>query len=329
MHAFRVLASQPVEAGRVRTWQEDVRTRAGPAALALDEAGNRMLLVRLTRHQRVVEDRRSAAVTIERVVLVEDGTERPFVRVRCVRRHLDDVFALLTAEMLQALEEGVDQPDLACAGVLRRWRELLDRPTERGLTDAQVVGLYGELWYLRELVRHDSSALDAWHGPLMARHDFRRGLVAAEVKSTLSATSLQVEVHGFEQLQPPNGGQLYLVTVRLEVAEDGETLADLVEEVVTLGADASVLTALLAAVGAPPTELEQHRGKRFRVRETRCYSVIGDFPRLVPESFVTGRPPGGVVSVSYRIDLTHEPPVPASEDVARGVVQRLARGGDV
>jgi hypothetical protein len=148
----------------------------------------------------VREDRRSAGVQLVTHLLLDGPGVRHFIDVTCPRPHLHEVFSLLVAEMLAAVEADPERPDRAFHRVLDRWRELLDRPPSAAPDDDTVCGVLGELLQLRELVRRNPAALARWLGPTGARHDFEAPGLHLEVKTSRSRGPLLVEIHGLEQL---------------------------------------------------------------------------------------------------------------------------------
>ena len=78
--------------------------------------------------------------------------------------------------------------------------------------------------------------VECWVGPTGGRHDFRRGAIAVEVKTTRAHTSRQVTIHGEDQLDAPDGGALHLHFVRLEeVPSGGASVTSLVDDLLTVG----------------------------------------------------------------------------------------------
>src|SRR5205814_1053724 len=131
----------------------------------LDPQARRHLLVPVPSSIAIAEDRRSSGVHITRRELVDAGGARHFVDVHCLKPHLDAIFSVLIAEMLDALATEPGRPDVTCRRILDHWRELLEREplTRPGLET--LIGLYGELWHLRELTRFRPDAIAIWAGP--------------------------------------------------------------------------------------------------------------------------------------------------------------------
>jgi hypothetical protein len=165
-------------------------------------------------------------------------------------------------------------------------------------------------------------------GPSGGRHDFRSGLTAVEVKTSLRSASQAPRVHvsALDQMVPPEGGRLFLHLVRLERSEGGD---------ISIGALVECIRARLSPAGIEHFNEQLHRvlgtpatltGPTFSTLETRTYEVVAGFPCLTPDSLVGGMPPLGVVSVSYDIQLDAAGSYQVSGDVAVSAI--LMEGGN-
>jgi hypothetical protein len=321
------LAKPPAGLADLRVVETAVSVPDGPVLRGLDVEGHRHLLIPVPAHTPVAEDRTSQGVHIEQRDLLDRGQLRRFGDVHCRIPHLNELFAKIADEMLGVLAEHQGDPIRACSVVLDRFRELLRPEAQRLLGRDQLAGVFAELLILKDIVALDSGRrLDCWTGPGGGRHDFRRGRFAVEVKGTLSREGLLVEIHGAEQLEAPDDGDLWLAVVRLENAPgEGRTVSELVREVLDLGVAESELTAKLAMSGYLTADADAYSHIRFDVRQRRVYLVEDGFPRIIPGSFVSGAVPSGVMRLVYVVDLTNEPPTPLEEDEEMGVLSRIAQ----
>ena len=121
---------------------------------------------------------------------------------------------------------------------------------------------------------------------------------------------------------------LYLHLVRLEMVPDGgQSVSNLVDEILAAGAPAKELFHALATAGIPPAYLHGVDDVRFDVRERVTFPVDERLPRIVPASFIDGARPVGVIDMSYRIDLDHALDWAMDEASYAEVVRQLAAGG--
>lgn len=291
-----------------------IELAVGRILLGLDIHHRRHLLIPVAQNKRITADQRSSGVQIVAHPLLDRGALQPFVDLVCLKPHLHELFSILVNEVLDLLKKDPFRPDEVCRQVLDRWRELLEREPTGSVGIEKLVGLFGELWFLREMVQRNPNAVRCWTGPRGARHDFSIGSLAVEIKSTLSRRGRFVEIHGHEQLEPPENGELYLVVLKLEQEPaSGQSLPELVESIVQYGGDRHTLLQLLAQVDIRLLTLGEYKDIRFRLYESRIYKVNDEFPRITSNSFLGGVLPQGVISLAYQVDLSSEPPEPLSE----------------
>lgn len=207
-------------------------------------------------------------------------------------------------ELLIARIVGGEGLQSALAACLEEFRRLVAGQSRSQLSPG-AIGLLGELLVLRELVRRDPVAIDTWAFPVRERHDFRRGTVAFEVKSTLRSDQSRpvIRISAIDQLDPPPGGALFLYWVRFEAVADGDTTL-----VRVLADIAATLTEeqgreFTALVNREPAAAEL-LGRSFVVQQQQCYRVTQEFPRLSTSRLTAGRLDPGVGKVTYELDLS-------------------------
>lgn len=272
--------------------------------LGLDDDGRPHLLVEADPSD-AVEPSIAALSTRDRQLQIGDEV-RHHLDIVCEVVELSEVFDHFVAAVLERFLESPGDATQVVREVLDRWRSFFAAMGPPPARDT-VTAVVGELLLLRDVTRvSPAEALAVWVGPRGGRHDLRRGAVAVEVKTTRSHTSRAVTIHGEDQLLPPDGGRLYLHLVRLEeVAGLGVCINDLVDDLVELGVPIVGLFDALADAGIPPAALSTVAGIRFDVRERLTFAADDHMPRIIPQSFVGGERPQGVLDVTYRIDLDH------------------------
>lgn len=171
---------------------------------------------------------------------------------------------------------------------------------------SRIVGLVGELLVLADLSANDPMAAMSWVGPEGGRHDFRRGKVAIEVKTSLrqESQSFAVRIAAIDQLEPPEGGTLYLHAVKLEMGEGAAVSVSSLLGAIRASASPQAMARvewLMESLNVP-LDLE---APRFTVGARRTYEVRPDFPRLTNDKLVAGRLDPGLSHVSYELDLAH------------------------
>jgi hypothetical protein len=230
------------------------------------------------------------------------------------------VFERLAGEICERVLARPDEYRTIPQLTLSRWRQLLE-PGKEPLGESGLMGVYGELWVLRQMVAEDPlRRIEHWVGPDRAMHDFRRGAVAVEVKSSSARNGRTVEIHGSEQLAAPTAGCLYLVYVGLRESSAGMTLRELINDLQGLGVDPTDFEQLLARTGIS----EASDTRPFEVREELWYPIDETFPRVVPTSFIGGRVPEGILNLNYQLDLAGSYPAPLTADARLIVLRKLA-----
>lgn len=227
-----------------------------------------------------------------------------FLDITCRDPDLERVFATVCEGMLARLADG-DRPGRAVIDVIRETRELLLRGLIREIALETALGLAGELLVLIDLLRLAPGAWRAWVGPTpAARHDFRAGARALEVKTSLRAQTQTVEISAIDQLVEPDGGSLRLVHVILERDGAGPVSVDsLAEQALRLADDPAGLQARLAEAGFEPVLASLWAEHRFAFLGREAYRVEDGFPRLTPSNFRERELPLGVSRFRYRVDL--------------------------
>ena len=286
--------------------------RGDAVLLGRDQSSLRHLLIPIDDREQCVADRASAGVQLLERRLVAGGHLRRYLDLVCHKPDLNEYFSIIITEVVSVLR-APGRADQAIHRILTRWRELLGSERSGALSPEALTGLFAELCVLLELADHGPAVANAWVGPEGERHDIVMPAGSIEVKGTRSRTGRRVEIHGVEQLEPPESGELYLAYVRLERDPNGRSVLDLVAELEGRGCSSQTLRAGLLRIGLTSENEEAVSAFRLIVRERLTYEVGSEFPRIVRASFAEGRVPPGVISTNYVIDLTTEPPVPMSE----------------
>lgn len=287
-----------------RVTESSVSVGSDPVLYAEDPNGRRHLLVPYPEGAPSVADRRSAGVHIVTRALEDTHGKHRFLDIACCKDELFGIFQHFVADVLDRLRRSDEEVAKTCSIALLRWRELL-APAEAGRLSLQsLAGLYAELHQLRDLNSRGPGALAKWRGPLGARHDFVADSEALEVKATTARDAWRVRIHGITQLEAGPGESLLLVAYRLEVdGMAGQSVPDLVNELISAGIDRANLISLLLSAGYSASADEYYDMHRFRVLDRKCLRVSSKTPRIVAASFSGGGPPPGVEAVEYTVDL--------------------------
>ena len=315
------------DAAAIRFLDTGTSFPTGSVYVGLDGMNQRHLCIPAPPGELSREDRRSRGVTIEvRLLLNPEGKESPFVDVHCRKPELNALFETLATDILAKSEKKPDSPFAAAHGVLERWRELLETAESAPLGPKQLGALLAELLLLERLGMNSVPPVKYWLGPEKGPHDFVCGNVDFEVKSTLSTSRREVEIHSLAQLTESPKTTLYLWWVRLRLSPGrGTTVPDIVDRLVARGADASTLMKKLKLEGYLQKDVLEYRGIAFEPIDSALYAIDKDFPRLIAASFIGGLP-AQISRVDYTINLDSPWPVPlgqAAADIVFDNVEKL------
>jgi hypothetical protein len=298
------LEAQAAESGTYALLTAEVflELENGPLRVGLEGSGERHILVPVRAETPTTVDRSSAGVHLDvRDLVLEDVPVR-FADLTCRRTDLSAAFAGLAADICERLARSPREPLATVTRALGEWRALLGAARHTWTVET-VIGLFGELLVLRDVLDIAADAASLWTGPHRAPHDFHSVHHAIEVKTTARATGRLIRVHGSDQLERPVKGRLDLCWYRITESPNGVTPAALLEQCLALSADPAVILSALDALHAPPPEHRLMSELRLEPIETRCYGVGDAFPRITPEVFAVGAVPAGVSAIEYTLDL--------------------------
>lgn len=245
----------------------------------------------------------SAAVARHRIPAQSDAT---YIDVVGLDQAAAATFAAVAVDIAEeAVHAEAHERRSQVMAALNKWRWFWGvDPTQLSATD--VVGLFGELWFLIRWAGVSPGSIQAWDASSGARHDFQWIEHSVEVKATSRAGAVVHTVQHLEQLADAETGQLYLYSLR--VARDAlaaNTLNSLVEiATAALGGQPKARADLLAKLGQRgySSASRDQSAVPYRVIDEGIYTITDDFPRLTRASFPEGLP-SGVTGVSYHLDM--------------------------
>jgi len=304
-----------------------VDTEEGPLVAAVDHDGYRHLLVPVPANRKIRSSPDGPVLRLSKRALEDADTYQNYADLTLLQGDFGDLFTELCVDVLDTTHGLPQSPVKALYGVLDRWKALF-RTQGPALAPEQVAGLFGELMVLKRLLEKDPSAHRLWRGPSGYRHDFWGGTTAVEVKTSISSEGRRPRVHGLDQLEAPDGGDLWLVWTRLQrvvSAGVGTGFTELIRHALDLCDDERALLDLLAEAGYHPADADRYREVRYSVGEERWYRVTPDFPSLTGEALASAGVTVSALDVTYSIDLSGEPPVPLSGDQVESALGRLTQ----
>lgn len=121
----------------------------------------------------------------------------------------------------------------SCKNQIISWGEFL-KPSRKGLSHAEWIGYWGELYALLFMV-HPSfdfhQAVDFWIGPLMKKQDFAIDNTALEIKTSMTGDASHIKISSLDQLHKITEN-LYLIHLHISQSSDqtGFSLKDLYQK---------------------------------------------------------------------------------------------------
>ncbi|UVE48046.1 PD-(D/E)XK motif protein [Pseudomonas chlororaphis] len=233
-------------------------------------------------------------ITVDRIV---GGVLRRLLRLESNIQSLRNEFAVICAHMVTPGENDCLRQELLIepSSWWKKWRHLLGN----ALSAKSSYGALAELLTIEKLMKQGMEV--QWQGPSGGVVDVWTPAAGYEVKATISRYDSCIRVAGQFQLALASTRLLNLIHYRFEPSVSGDSIDAAAQRLIKAGFDAEILARSLALVGfyLGNSALRE----TFVVLESRLFPVCSDFPRIVPESFLSGSLPAGVVRVEYQVDL--------------------------
>lgn len=235
-----------------------------------------------------------------------------FLQVKCALPTLESVFLDLVENICSRIQDGGN--GLECVhATIEEFRDLL-RPSTLPIDRIRIIGLFGELLFLKEAIQHNQKAVEHWTGPQGERRDFLFAASAVEIKTSEKSSGSSVIIHSLGQLNNDDSKDLFLWYTRLE--EDpgsGASVGDLVDVIESQLVSKTLFREKLRAVGFDKSNADVWNSVHWAVLESQPFQVFDGFPRIIPGSFEAGTPPG-ISHVNYQLDLSHAKEFKVSAD---------------
>lgn len=247
---------------------------------------------------------------VERAEDVPERDSQAWLAITLLEERDQELFESMVLDLLRILSgseiSGCDAKSATTLliGRIRAWQEFMDRSRRGLLSEAEEIGLVGELYFLRAILQHGidaRTAVESWKGPFGGLQDFLLGLGAIEVKSSVSVSEFPAKIGNLDQLDSSLASPLFLSTARLELDPLGATLGMLANEILEILSGSPTIQDQfrlgLLKTGYLEIHSENHV-RRFKLVQHRIFPVTDGFPRLTHHTV-----PVEVVHASYTIDM--------------------------
>lgn len=219
---------------------------------------------------------------------------------------LFDFFIFLIQSVFLEFESKNGDSAKILLNVLKNWKLLLSSQTEKGLTEEEAKGLYGELSFLLEFkINFGWLPITNWQGYKAEPKDFEFKNFSVEVK-TSSVGKRIITINGIHQLN--NNSPLFLVLYEItEDYEAGNSLENLVNALCENIEDPKLVDILwsgLIKVGYNPRSSSCLT--KYSVRQTSFYSVDAKFPNI-SSSNISNITFNNLKKIKYSLDISMFP----------------------
>lgn len=250
----------------------------------------------------------SSSFTVNRIALPQDGDEYGTLQLVLTNARYKDIFTTLVQDIVDYLASVTDGRAAISAFItrLKRWQTFLEKHNPEGLSEIAQQGLYGELWFLRQVVLPHlgmSNGLRNWTGPKATQQDFQFSRCAVEVKTTSAKQHQKLAIASERQLDDTGAGTIVLLHLSLDVRQgQGETLPEIVANVRSLVAGDAIardeLENLLFEIGYLDIHTNRYENIGYTIREHNYFRVGEDFPKIIESDLRNG-----VGDVRYTISV--------------------------
>ncbi len=280
--------------------------------IAIEKPLNTRLLI--LRFKSTLLDRKtlypsSRSFIVNRIALQQDSEEYSTLQLVLTNTRHKDIFTTLVQDIVDALALVSEERAAISEFItrLKRWQTFLEKNNPEGLSEIAQQGLYGELWFLRQVVFPNLEyvrGLRCWTGPKATQQDFQFSGCAVEVKTTSSKQHQTLSISSERQLDDTGIGTIVLLHLSLDVRQgQGETLPEIVSSVRSLISNDAIakdeLENLLFEVGYLDSQISRYEDIGYIIRENNYFKVREDFPRIIESDLRNG-----IGDVRYTISVS-------------------------
>ena len=230
--------------------------------------------------------------------------ETQFLRFSLLNSDLLECFSLFCYDLIKSTL-GIVDDETAYKQLQTRylsWKRMF-KPNRGLLTESEIMGLIGELLYMRDYmipIHGVDAALESWTGPEKTHKDFSLNDTWYEIK-TISSGKESVRISSLEQLDSEIIGYLVVYSLeRMSPSFNGVRLNELVAQIMDLIPIAIQRDLLLAKLELYGYDFSpEYDNYVYAVSDCVSYKVHENFPRLVRKDI-----PVSVSRIQYEIILS-------------------------
>ncbi|OCA86023.1 hypothetical protein A8F94_14360 [Bacillus sp. FJAT-27225] len=278
--------------------------------LASDQVGYRHILLPLNDISEAIKDNKSRGILVYgRDLKIDDQPICPYLDVCCIQKDNNNLFNVIANEIFNRLKGG-DGASLAVSTTLNKWRKFWLRGLKPILSENEIKGLFGELWFLKNwLLPKGVDQVLTWFGPSRNRYDFESSNFSVEVKTTSSMAGHVHKINGLNQLEIPINGKLFLYSLRIRSDMRSKyslpflirSIQDTLSDNVTLLLEFENKILESGYLSEYESEYEEFC---FNIVDERMYLVSDGFPKITINDLKNGVPQG-VQNIHYDLNLNN------------------------
>ncbi len=220
------------------------------------------------------------------------------------------VFAALCEDLISTLKPLSNDKEMIQEVVnqLYRWKKLFEKSKVDGLSNEEQQGLYGELYFLRKLLNHNTndafaSVIKEWTGVEKTSKDFQGNDWAVEVKTTSTNNTQCIMINGERQLDDSLVTHLFISHLVVEISKtNGENLPMIVADIKSVLSNNIPALCFFEEKLIEAKYLSCHESlyteRFYKKRSQKNYKVLANFPRIIESELRNG-----VSNVVYTISI--------------------------
>jgi hypothetical protein len=271
--------------------------------IGLDPVGNREFFI-------IVSNKPGNVPACSRSIEVSAGSRRDGTYTlvfRLVQADQQEVFTHLCWDLAEASRPCSDK-EKGLAVVLTRyalWQRLMERANMGLLTEQELKGLFGEIYFLKNRLLDYygvDKAVAGWIGPTKADRDFIYDDFWYEVKTT-NPGAPSLKISSIEQLDTDDEGRIAWVQAEKTASTDPEAISVplLINEtkMALEGFPEAIEIFIMRVLESGFVNRKEYYDLYFACRSIRLFSVTEGFPRIRRKNIDTG-----IMAASYEISIS-------------------------
>lgn len=266
--------------------------------IGLDEKGRKSIELRSAFNPRKVKG--TSAIEVNQY----DNQKYKTIRFSLTDEEISGLFYTFCDDLIEQTRDLTDEKGGYNAIIVRfhQWKKMFVSSKKDFLNEAQIMGLIGELLFLRDQLSKRiglPEALRSWSGQELTHKDFSYGDTWSEVK-TIRRSSQVVHISSLEQLDSEHDGELAVYALeKMSTEYNGITLNKLIVDIRNRFSDSDDRDLFMSKVALQGYEYHNYYDDFvFELIYCKNFRVSEDFPKLIPEDV-----PEAVLKATYDIDL--------------------------